>query len=170
MRSLVLAFLLVACADPNRNELTPDEKQRLGLRPEPAHARGRGPASRVVTHAPKDPVEGPVDCDASRDARVREAKETIASWNDKLRKSVPIVTWARAHKCRRIEDELLCDTASRPNGVTDAMILELADLDVSTSVDDVMFATLPECDAKEKPSLRVTYGDRAGQNAILSLP
>jgi len=136
----------------------------------------------------------PVDCEGTRAARVSEAKDTIRTWNAHVEEIKPLVKWAVAHKCKlrdttgsylvkrtreaggiRVEvkrggpDEVTCDTGKIKPGV-DATLLRELELLENTSDDDVMFETFPECDAKETPSLRFTYGDEAAQKAILGLP
>lgn len=133
-------------------------------------------------------------CVRTRSARVKEAKETILAFYKHVDELAPTLRFIKAHQChfedthgsylveRKKEargtrvrvargevDDIVCDTAERPAGLTkDA--LRFYELLVATDESDVMHKTYPACDAIEKPSLRVTYADKAGQRAILTLP
>lgn len=214
MRYLCLSLvLLVACANPNKYRLTEEEQARLAG-PRPArHAEPRSephpdpaPKARrttkrmqeepepVAAAAPEPDTPTPVNCEGSRETRVREAKDALNAWNARLKRLAPLITWADAHKCafrdtrgtvlvtRTKEaggvrvgvkhghaDELICDTTKWPEGFDEEAMREILILG-EVEEDAVMFETIPECDAKERPSLRVRHNDKAGQKAILALP
>lgn len=201
MRRALVLLALVACANPNRYELTPEEKHRLGIdAPTPTRPPGRRapkeetPAPSPAPSTPTTEIAQPADCAASREIRVREAKENIAFWNAHVKEILPLMKWAKTHRCQLKDttgsvlvqrsreaggvrvtvkhghpDEVICDTAKIPEGVDDELLREMERLD-NIAYDEVMFSTVPECDDKEKPSLRVRFSDTALQKAILALP
>lgn len=125
---------------------------------------------------------------------MQEAKDAINAWNVRVKELAPLAKFAVAHKCelrdntgtvlvtkkreaggvrvsvkRGEADEVVCDTTKIPEGL-DAETMRLLAILAETAEDDVMFSTIPECDDRERPSLRVRYNDEALQKAILALP
>jgi hypothetical protein len=144
---------------------------------------------------PSEPEETPEQrCARTRPERVELAKQAIKALHDRIAALEPAHKWLSKHKCElkdttgstrylrtrerdgsiRIRvvhgrpDDLICDTPDIPDDIREnAREVYLYE---NTDPDEIMFQTLPECDASERPSLRVQYNDFEGQKAILALP
>lgn len=199
MRYAWLALALVACAtrsvDPKPLEIV---NRQESSRPAP----GIYPSPRKVSE-PKTPEPSkqeetkPFDCEATRAQRVQWTKDGIEELRRKLERLKPLLKFAKDHKCElkdtsgtvlvrrkqeangtRISvkpgraDDLICDTTKLPPDFDAEVMKEMIAMSWLED-DEVLFQTVDACDAKERPSLRITvkeFRDKKVPDAILALP
>jgi hypothetical protein len=141
------------------------------------------------------PDETPADrCARTRADRVREAKRALTITRDHLAEVEPMLKFATAHKCELKDTrgsvlvtktkeaagtrytakegryrDVVCDTAQLPPDLTADMLEEVIRVSY-LKPDDLLYASIEECDAIESPSLRVTYGEPDHIRAIMKIP
>ena len=195
----VVASSVAGCSAPaNRYTLTEEERARFGHAPEPAPRRTatkpEASATPVATAEPAGLPPAGDRCERTRADRVKVAKDTLTTTFAHWKEIAPLMKWASDHKCelrdntgtilitktreaggtrvairKGYADEIVCNTTKIPPELTVDVMREYVLLD-SYPEDTIIFETWPECDDKEKPSLRVRFNDKAAQKAILALP